>query len=390
MTDKLKSYQFLNTLGQGSFSTVSKVKNIENGNIYACKIVPKSNLIDPGDQNRFQREINAMAFIRHENIVALYDFFWDTKNFYLIIDHCEGGELYENIIQNQKYDEPLAALIFKQMATAVSVCHSYGIAHRDLKPENILIDKFPHIKVSDFGLCGYLTKEIMMQTFCGSPCFCSPECLCRVPYDGRLSDVWSLGVILFFMVTGSHPWSTTNTSVMLHQILKGDYCLPQGLSPELTDLIQGMMQVNPRNRFDMDKVLSHPWLNISNQLVNEKYPWMKTIESKDKLRTVSLKALTKECERMGTVREFGIVSPFTEEIQSNSAQKSPPGLPHLHVINVEKKVNATGNAGRRIAFSNSGKLRTKIANYRSRSTSQSALNYLVPSSSSNVDLAGLL
>lgn len=389
MSDKLKSYQFLDQLGAGSFSTVSKVRNLENGNIYACKIVPKSNLYDPGDQNRFQREINAMAFIRHENIVALYDFFWDSKNFYLIIDHCEGGELYEHICKSQKYEEPLAALIFKQIATAVSVCHSYGIAHRDLKPENILIDKFPHIKVSDFGLCGYLTKEIMMQTFCGSPCFCSPECLCRVPYDGRLSDVWSLGVILFFMVTGSHPWSTTNTSVMLHQILKGDYMLPHSLSPELSDLIQGMMQVNPRNRFDMDKVLNHPWLKISNELMTEKYPWMHQFESNPNVRVVSLKALTKECERMGTVRDSGIVSPFAEEPQRDNKVKSPPGLPHLHVINM-KKMNPAGNAGRQIAFSNASKLRNQIANYRSRSTSQSAITYLVPSSGSTHNLVSLL
>ena len=380
-TNKLNAYTFMEELGHGSFSTVRKVINNENKQQYACKIFPKANLLDSGDQSRFQREINAMAFIRHENIVALYDFFWDEQNFYLITDLCPDGELYDHIIKMKHFDEPLAALIFQQIATAVSVCHSYGIAHRDLKPENVLVDKFPHVKVSDFGLCGYLTKEIMMQTFCGSPCFCSPECLCRIPYDGRLSDVWSLGVILFFMVTGSHPWSTSNTSVMLHQILKGDYCIPPTVSPDLRELITGMLQVNPQNRFDMNKVLEHRWLEKAKIIRAAEYSWMNTIDVRPNVRQVTLKALSKECEKVGQVREFGIVSPFEEEKTSLTSKSTPSSaLPQLalkgSILRKSRNNNAkaVSRAGRAVAFAAGW----KRPSYAHHSAPHRAVNCIVP------------
>ena len=381
---ELKGYVFLEELGAGSFSTVRKVLNIKNKQNYACKIIPKTNIMDPGDQNRFQREINAMAFIRHENIVALYDFFWDKDNFYLITDLCSEGELYDHIVKAGSFDEPLSALIFKQIATAVSVCHGFGIAHRDLKPENVLVDKFPHVKVSDFGLCGYLTNHIMMQTFCGSPCFCSPECLCRVPYDGSLSDVWSLGVLLFFMVTGTHPWSTSNTSVMLHQILKGDFIVPDSASNDLKNLLQGMLQVNPQDRWTLDKVLQHPWFEQSAEILNTKYAWMNKIEKNENIRDLSLKALSKECERMGQVREAGIVSPFEDDHSSPTEEEvteksSKSALPQLTVkgsmLMKARNKKKLSSVGRAVAFSSGLKRKSKgaVGNNAFR-----ALNYIVP------------
>lgn len=382
----IRNYQLSQPLGNGSFSVVCKAYNTNNNTTYACKVCPKANLADPGDSNRFQREINAMAFIRHENIVALYDFFWDDVNFYLIIDLCTGGELFEYLVENEALDEPTAACVFRQIATGISCLHSFGIAHRDLKPENILIDNFPHIKVSDFGLCGYLTGELMMQTFCGSPCYCSPECLCRIKYDGRLSDIWSLGVILYVMVTGEHPWNISNTSIMLHQILKGSYCVPHNLSPELRDLITGMMTVNPRNRYTMDTVLNHPWLKRESELRPE---YMQIIKSyppiKASIREVTLKELSKESEKRGQVKEAGIISPFEDESEIFNLPKENPdsALPQLTLrknvinkINSQSRKSIMGSVGRNVIF---GKTSTKRQ-------MASAVRYLAPKSQSSHDM----
>lgn len=264
---EIRQYNFIQELGRGSFSSVWKILNRDNGQIYACKIFPKANIAEEGDQERFQREINAMAFLRHPCLVGLHDFFSDENYFYLILDYCGGGELFEYICDNDKLDEVTAAYVFKEIAQALQFCHSFGVAHRDLKPENVLIDKFPYIRISDFGLCGYISEQKLMRTFCGSPCYCAPECLCRVQYDGRKADIWSLGVILFAMVTGEHPWNVQNTSAMLRQILKAQFQIPSHVSLECQNLIFNLLRADPSERLTMSEILEHPWIELAKQKV---------------------------------------------------------------------------------------------------------------------------
>ena len=328
----IRQYELRDVLGKGSFSTVCKAYNKLNNQMYACKILKRDTLEDRGDRSRFQREINAMAFIRHENIIGLHDFFWDEHNFYLIMDLCQGGELYQYIAVHGKLEENTAALIFRQFASAVAYCHSFGVCHRDLKPENILFDVFPRVKVSDFGLCGYLSNEIMMQTFCGSPCYCSPECLCKVKYDGRLADVWSLGVILFTMLTSENPWNINNTSIMLHQILKGLYQIPEYVSDLAKDLIKSMLKVNPRERFTMEQVLKHPWLKLGD---NSEYAAMEhppTKNTDEVIQPIPLSIISQLSEKQSQICDQGIFSPFENE--SCSPQEMPKrSLPKLCLQN---------------------------------------------------------
>ena len=159
----IQGYKMLQELGSGAFSTVYKVES-SDGELFAIKIVPKSNMANDEDIDRFQRELDSMAYLRHPNIVQLHDFFSDADNFYLVLDYCAHGELYDYMVKNGKIQEPTAALLMQQTISAIAYCHSCGVAHRDLKPQNILIDKFPAIKVSDFGLCGYIEDRKLMQT----------------------------------------------------------------------------------------------------------------------------------------------------------------------------------------------------------------------------------
>lgn len=315
-------YDVIEVLGSGSFSTVYKVMHKNTHVVYACKVMPKSNLTDTNDIERFQREIDSMAFLRHENLVALYDFFQDKDNFFLIMDLCSGGELFDYIIKNDKVSEPTAALIFHQIASAVAYCHSYGVAHRDLKPENILFDHFPYIKVADFGLCGFIQESKMMKTFCGSPCYCAPECLCRVQYDGRLADIWSMGVILYAMVTGEHPWNISNTSIMLRQIISGTYSIPSFVSKDCADLIRKLMCVNSKQRIKMDQILSHPFLKKASKAnVVKKMGLVVSAPSLPLLQPVSISDLTTSLrsahasargETIDQVKKQ-VVSPFSED-----------------------------------------------------------------------------
>lgn len=259
----LNKYHVKNKLGSGGFSVVYRVVDTVTMQEYACKICPKSNIANEKDRARFQREIDAMTYLQHENLVALRDFLSDDVNYYLIMDLCQGNELLEYITNNGKLDEKTAAVIFKQMIVAISYCHSVGVAHRDLKPENILFTEFPKLKIADFGLCGYVSEKAMMKTFCGSPCYAAPECLCKMEYDGRLSDIWSAGVILYFMVTGQPPWNVANMSLMSRQIVKGQFTFKAKVSSECRNLIEGIMNVDPKLRLSIEQILSHPFMKLA-------------------------------------------------------------------------------------------------------------------------------
>lgn len=323
--DTIKQYNINTKIGQGAFATVYKAFNRQNRRAYAIKIYPKSNLRTEEDQRLFQREIDAMAYIRHPGIVTLRDLITDDKNFYLVMDYCAGGELFDYIVKRKKLDEPTAALVFKQICSAVAYCHSFGIAHRDLKPENILIDKFPRVMVADFGLCGYLNESRLMKTFCGSPCYTAPECLLRKEYDGKLSDVWSLGVILFSIVTGQHPWKTENTSAMLQQIVGGRYSFPDYLSDDCKELISSMLRMQPEERLTCQQILQHRWL-----LLELKSPHINTMTGKNLMKRVlppipevGLEELSSSAKINSSEIYRGIVSPFEyDEVEQSHDEDS--------------------------------------------------------------------
>lgn len=261
----IREYELRVLIGHGGFSHVYKAYDKSQDQFVAVKIIPRRCLRTLHDEQRLQREVDATAFLKHDHIVALHDFFEDQDNFYLVLDYCEGGSLYDLIRNGPRMREPQVATIFRQIVEAVSFCHARGVAHRDLKPQNVLITTLPNVKVSDFGLCGYIDDKMMMHSFCGSPCYSAPECLSHVEYDGRKADVWSLGVILYELVTGTHPWDVTNTAQMLQHIIQGSYEIPVFVSSACEDLIRAMLTVNPEERIPLHDILAHPWLKLASK-----------------------------------------------------------------------------------------------------------------------------
>ncbi|EAY23740.1 CAMK family protein kinase [Trichomonas vaginalis G3] len=326
MPKSIKQYNVLAEVGHGAYGTVFRVFNKLDRRAYAIKVYPKSNLQTEKQEREFQREIDAMAYIKHPGLVALHDFFDDSDNFYLVMDYCHGGELFDYVVSKKRLDEPTAALVFNQIVQAVEFCHSNGIAHRDLKPENILIDKFPKVMVADFGLCGFIEESTLMQTFCGSPIYSAPEIIQRKAYDGRLSDVWSLGVILFGIVTGEHPWRTENTSAMLSQIIHGEFTFPSYLSDDCKDLISKMLVLEPSQRWTLKQVLGHPWIQY------EKFSSARNTLAGKKLLTrdvptasgLPLYRISEISHNQATIRfDHNIISPFEEEDGENPTKNLP-------------------------------------------------------------------
>lgn len=252
-------YELLEKIGEGQHTVVRKALDKQDNQIYAVKIIEKKQFGDINSLKKFKREVSAMLRLSHDNIVSLINSFEDDQHYYIVMDYCKDGDLFDYLSDNPPLPENIAVYIFFQIVSAVKYCHEHGIAHRDLKPENILFDNFPHIKISDFGLCGFMNSKSKMKSFCGSIYTSAPECLRQIPYDGNLADTYSLGVILYMLVTNEFPWEPNNTPQMLQQILKGEIVYPDSVPPLCRDLISKLTSTDPNLRPSLDSIFSHSW-----------------------------------------------------------------------------------------------------------------------------------
>jgi len=184
-----------------------------------------------------------------------------------------GGDLLDKIQEVKKFIEPEAKRLFTQMLNAVAYLHKHGIAHRDLKPENILLDKNGNIKISDFGLARFVEQVEMMTTLCGTPQYIAPEIVCMgIPEEdkpppegyGPAVDMWSLGCILYTLLSGELPFQNNNRKGLWHQIREGIYSFPphlwNGISKIVKNLIRRLLDLNPDTRITAEGALEHPWI----------------------------------------------------------------------------------------------------------------------------------
>ena len=215
-----------------------------------------------------------MQTLDHPQILKLYEYFEDEKNVYLITELCEGGELFEKIIEKEFFDEQYAAYIFKQILQGVNYCHQNDIVHRDLKPENFLFettDDKSHVKIIDFGLSKMVHQDKQkgkgkgkvqrMQTRAGTPYYISPEVLAG-NYN-ELCDMWSCGCILYILLCGYPPFFGDNDQEILRMVQQGDYNFDgeewDNISSDAKDLIRKLIE-KPEKRLTAQEALQHKWL----------------------------------------------------------------------------------------------------------------------------------
>ena len=269
----LDNYEVLKQLGKGGYGEVYRVKNRRTGEIRACKHLSKLRI---KFLDKFQREINILIKADHPNIIKLYEIFESKRSVYLIMEECKGGEMFDRIvdhIENQKmYSEKDAANIFQQIMSTLEYCHNNGICHRDLKPENLLYlnegseDDNP-IKVIDFGLSQVISPNKKLKTKVGTAYYISPEIL-RGSYTEKC-DIWSAGVILYILLSGTPPFNGVNDTEIYRKISEMDYNFPEkkwiNISNDAKDLISHM--IAPENeRYNARQVLDHPWFKNANNI----------------------------------------------------------------------------------------------------------------------------
>lgn len=264
-------------IGEGTFGKVFKVQHKATGEYWAMKVVNREKA-GHSAVTLLEREVNILKKVSHENIISLNEVFETGKKMYLVMELCEGGELADALKLKKSYDEADTKVIVKKLASAISYLHKIDIVHRDLKLENILLSQNPddphdhlHIKVTDFGLSvekGGVGQDNMMQDFCGTPIYMSPEIIDNKTYSQQC-DIWAMGVIVYILLCGSPPFRSKDEDTLYDMIKRGEIDFSgevwKGISEEAQDCIRGMLKVDPAHRKTAREVLNHPWItgNVS-------------------------------------------------------------------------------------------------------------------------------
>jgi len=252
------NYIILDSIGYGSFSNVHHAIDKTNNVNYAIKII---NLSETEDKDKIiektQKEISILHFAEHPHVVQLYDVIKTDSDWYLILELAPHGSLLNYIHNSCNYDYLSVSSIFRQIIFTLDYIHAKGICHRDIKPENILLFDGNMIKFADFGLSHI--KTYIDSYFCGSLAYAAPEVLYGNPYDGKLADIWSCGVVLYYMLFGVLPFVDESYSCLKGKIQRG-LCEIPTLEHGLTDLLKGILCVEPSERYTLERIKSHPFL----------------------------------------------------------------------------------------------------------------------------------
>eukprot|EP01080_Neovahlkampfia_damariscottae_P006017 gene6017-10019_t len=255
---KLTDFDQLNTLGTGTFGRVRLVKKDEK--YFAMKILSKYKMLQLKQVDHTKNEIQILTDLFDSKfVIKLYKTFKDSKSIYLILEYIPGGELLTWISIQKQFSEDMAKFFSAQILLGLESMHKRNIIYRDLKPENILLTEQGNVKICDFGFAKYCDDRT--YTTCGTPEYIAPEVLLGDGH-GRMVDWYSLGCIIFEMLTGRVPYQEQDRYKLFELILKGNIAFPEHLSKDAKDIIKKLMEKNQKKRLgskSVDEIKKHPW-----------------------------------------------------------------------------------------------------------------------------------
>lgn len=277
-----QDFELLKVLGKGGYGKVFQVRKIsgaDKGKIFAMKVLKKASIArNAKDQAHTKAERNILECVKHPFIVDLMYAFQTGGKLYLILEYLPGGELFMQLEREGIFMEDTACFYLAEICVAIEHLHAQGIIYRDLKPENILLDAHGHVKLTDFGLCKESINDgSVTHTFCGTIEYMAPEILTRSGH-GKAVDWWSLGALMYDMLTGAPPFTAENRKKTIDKILKAKLSLPPYLTNEARSLIKKLLKKNINERLgggpdDSKPIKSHPffrhidWKDLYNRRV---------------------------------------------------------------------------------------------------------------------------
>uniref|UniRef100_A0A3B4G0N9 non-specific serine/threonine protein kinase n=1 Tax=Pundamilia nyererei TaxID=303518 RepID=A0A3B4G0N9_9CICH len=243
------NYRLLKTIGKGNFAKVKLARHVLTGREVAVKIIDKT-------------QLNPTSL---QKVMKLFEVIETEKTLYLVMEYASGGEVFDYLVAHGRMKEKEARAKFRQIVSAVQYCHQRRIVHRDLKAENLLLDADMNIKIADFGFSNEFTVGSKLDTFCGSPPYAAPELFQGKKYDGPEVDVWSLGVILYTLVSGSLPFDGQNLKELRERVLRGKYRIPFYMSTDCENLLKKLLVLNPVKRGSLEQIMKDHWMNVGHE-----------------------------------------------------------------------------------------------------------------------------
>ncbi|KAF5783135.1 putative protein kinase CAMK-OST1L family [Helianthus annuus] len=259
----MDKYEVVKDLGAGNFGVARLLRHKETKELVAMKYIMRGQKID----ENVAREIINHRSLRHPNIIRFKEVVLTPTHLAIVMEYAAGGELFDRICTAGRFSEDEARYFFQQLISGVSFCHSMQICHRDLKLENTLLDgsRAPRLKICDFGYSKSSLLHSRPKSTVGTPAYIAPEVLSRREYDGKLADVWSIGVTLYVMLVGAYPFEDPsdpkNFRKTITRIMAVQYKIPDyvHISQECKQLLSRIFVANPLRRITMKEIKSHPW-----------------------------------------------------------------------------------------------------------------------------------
>ncbi|KAG4185915.1 hypothetical protein ERO13_A08G010400v2 [Gossypium hirsutum] len=266
MEDVRNTYTIGKELGRGQFGVTYLCTHKVTGEQFACKTIAKRKLVNKEDIEDVRREVQIMHHLTGQpNVVELKGAYEDKHSVHLVMELCAGGELFDRIIAKGHYSERAAASLLRIIVQIVHTCHSMGVFHRDLKPENFLLlnqEENSPLKATDFGLSLFYKPGDVFKDIVGSAYYIAPEVLKRK--YGPEADIWSIGVMLYILLSGFPPFWAESENGIFSAILRGEIDFKSdpwpAISPQAKDLITKMLNLDPKQRLTAQQVLNHPWI----------------------------------------------------------------------------------------------------------------------------------
>lgn len=312
------------SLGTGRNGDVRKCKHIATNDIRVVKIIPKADLpLEIIESRAVFKEVEILKTVDHPNLPRIYEFFEDEVNYYIVLELCKGGDLFDKILELKVFTESQAAEIMFQILSGVTYLHGKNIVHRDIKPENILLsDKNTlSLKIIDFDTATFFGPGFHREMY-GTPLYMAPE-IVRGKYTEKC-DLWSCGMIMLILLIGRPPYDGSDEEIF--QILKNVKIniegLCSGVSEDARNLLKQLLQPNPEKRISAKDACMHPWIRIHTQIISSKDI------SKVLLRMKSFRRTTKLREAIHTFIISKIMDPnvyCTEQAVFNYLDKNREG-----------------------------------------------------------------